>query len=225
MLACKEVRLGLADTGIIIDELLIASIAKPPTPQITENMIIPYTPKTSVLNEIKLRRACGKIEINFTNLDTENPHAVYYQIFIDNHLVINRSSGFGINADSQLTRTELIFQVDPADENLQIDFYYWADEAGRIQLDYHRVRCGFGSELAAAAALKIEKEGQQAIYAEFATTHSGGTYIYYLKAFNSGIVLQSNISNLSISGLLPYSELFFTPQENEIVYITGITLV
>jgi len=223
MLNFKEAKLGLADTNVVADNLLISAIAKPPTPQITENMEIPYTPKTSIINEIKIKRACGKIEFNFTNTDIVNPHTIYYQIYVDNHLVIDRSTGFVISADSQLAKTELIFQVDPADEDLQVDFYFWADEADKIQLEDHRIRCGFGSELAAAAAIKIEKEGYQAIYAEFAST--GASYTYYLKAFNSGITLDTGNDPLSIEGLLPYSEFYFTPLENEIVYLTGITLV
>uniref|UniRef100_A0A7C6EBJ1 Uncharacterized protein n=1 Tax=candidate division WOR-3 bacterium TaxID=2052148 RepID=A0A7C6EBJ1_UNCW3 len=223
MLSVKEAKFGLADTGIITDNLLISAITKPPVPQITQNMAIPYTPKISVTNEIKIKRACGKIELDFINTDVNSSHIIYYQIYVDHQLLIDRSAGFEIPADSQFTKTELIFQNDPPDENLQIDFYFWADEANQIQLNGHRVRCGFGSELAAAAAIKIEKEGYQAIYAEFAST--GASYTYYLKAFNSGITLDTGNDPLSIEGLLPYSEFYFTPLENEIVYLTGISLI
>jgi hypothetical protein len=225
MLAFKEAKLGLADTDTVIDNLLISAIAKPPTPQIIENMGIPYTPKTSICNEVKCKRAVGKVELNFTNNDVSDPHTVYYQIYVDNQLVIDRSTGFEILAGSQLAKIELVYQIDPADKDLELDFYFWADEAGQIQLDNHRARCGFGSETAATACIKIEKESLQAIYAEFATTHGGGTYTFTLKAFHSGVSLKTGSTNLSMSDLLPYSEFYLTPQVNEIVYLTGISLV
>jgi hypothetical protein len=225
MLKCKEVKLGLADTGVITDNLTITATAKPPTAQITENLSIPYTPKQSICDEIKFSRITGQVKLNFTNLDAQTAHTIYYQIYIDNALVIDRSTGFSIGAGSTLAKTELVYQVDPADAEIEADIYFWVDTASQIKLDDHRIRSGFGSESVAAAAIKIEKESMQAIYAEFATTHTGGTYTYNLKAYYSGITLKTGSTNLSISDLLPYTELYFTPQANEIVYLTSISLV
>jgi hypothetical protein len=225
MLACKEALLGLADTGVITDTLTITATAKPPTAQVIENLSIPYTPKQSVCDEIKFNRITGQVKLNFTNLDAQTAHTIYYQVYVDNALVIDRSTGFSISSGSTLAKTELIYQVNPADAAIAVSIFFWVDTASQIVLNDHRIRAGFGSESASAAVIKIEKESMQAVYAEFATTHSGGTYAFALKAFASGVTLVTGAGALSKSDLLPYTELYLTPQTNEIVYLTAISLV
>jgi len=117
-LAFKEAKLGLADTGIQSDNLLIRETTKPGSPQITENQSIPYEIKSSTCNECKVKRIAGQVDLNFTNLDGVNPHTINYQIYVDGQLVVDRSSGFEIGAGSTLAKTELIYQGDPADEDI-----------------------------------------------------------------------------------------------------------
>lgn len=223
-LAFKEALLGLADTTVQSDNLTITDTAKPGSPQITENQSIPYTPKSSTCNECKVKRIAGQVDLNFTNLDGVNPHTIYYQIYVDGQLVVDRSSsGFVIGAGSTLAKTELIYQVDPADKDVTTTMYFWADEASKIRLDDHRVRCGIGAEQN-TYAIEIEKEFQQALYVEFGTT--GTAYTAKLKAKNSGVELKSVTDQaLSICTMLPYSQLYLEPQTDKFIYLTGISLV
>ncbi|MGB3341315.1 MAG: hypothetical protein WBB37_07535 [bacterium] len=222
-LAFKEAKLGLADTGVEADALTITDISKPGSPQITENQSIPYEIKTSICNECKVKRVAGQVDLNFTNLDGVDPHTIYYQIYADGELIVDRSTGFSIGAGSTLAKTELIYQVDPADEDVTTQIYLWADEASQIRLDDHRVRCGIGVEQE-TKAVEIEKDYQQAVYAEFATT--GASYDYKLKAKYSGVVIKEGTDTaLSICTMFPYTELHLVPQADKFVYITGISLV
>jgi len=225
MLVCKEAKLGKADTGVVDDDLAIVETGKPATAQVTENLSIPFEIKTSICNEIKLKRIAGQVKLNFTNLDAQAAHTIYYQIYLDNVLVIDRSTGFEITAGSTLAKTELVYQNDPTDEDVEVDIYFWVDVTEQIQLEDHKIVCGFGSETVASPAIKIEKEAMQAVYAEIATTHSGGTYAFALKSFYSGISLATGAGALAKEALLPYTELYLTPQTNEIVYLTGISLI
>lgn len=222
-LAFKEAKLGLADTGVQSDNLTITDTSKPGSPQITENQSIPYEIKTSICNECKVKRIAGQVDLNFTNLDGAFGHNLYYQIYVDGQLVVDRSGGFMIDPGATLAKTELIYQVDPPDEDVTTQMYFWADVADLIRLDDHRVRCGIGVELE-TKAVEIEKDYQQAVYAEFATT--GTSYDYKLKAKYSGVILkQSTDESLSICTMLPYTELHLVPQADKFVYITGISLV
>lgn len=222
-LAFREAKLGLADTGVKSDNLTITDTSKPGSPQITENQSIPYEIKTSTCNECKVKRIAGQVDLNFTNLDGLSDHTIYYQIYVDGQLVVDRSSGFSIGAGSTLAKTELIYQIDPADKDVTTQIYLWADEAGHIRLDDHRVRCGIGVEQE-TKAVEIEKDYQQAVYAEFATT--GTSYTYKLKAKYSGVIpKQGTDESLSICTMLPYTELHLVPQTDKFVYITGISLV
>lgn len=221
-LAFKEAKLGLADTGVEIDNLIISDTTKPASPQITENQSIPYEPKTSTCNECKVKRIAGQVDLNFTNLDGANPQTIYYQIYVDGALVIDRSSGFEIGAGNTLAKTELIYQVDPADEDVTTQIYLWVSTADQIRLDDHRVRCGIGAEQS-TKAIEIEKDYQQGIYAEFGTT--GASYTYKLKAKHSGVLLSEGSAALSTSTMLPYTELHLEPQTDKFAYVTGISLV
>lgn len=221
-LAFKEAKLGLADSGVVADALLITPIAKPPSPQTTYNAVIPYEPKTSTCNEVKVKRAAGQVDLNFTNTDGVNPHTIKYQIYVDGQLVVDRQTGFEIAAGSTLAKTELIYQVDPADATLSVQIYYWADTADKIRLDDHRIRAGIGAELE-AKCVEIEKEYAQAVYAEFQST--GDAYTYKLKATYSGALLKTGSAELAVSQMLPYSELHLVPQADRFAYVTAISLV
>jgi len=223
MLQFKEAKLGLADTGVQTDNLTIADTSKPGSPQITENQSIPYEIKTSTCNECKVKRIAGQVDLNFTNLDGGNPQTIYYQIYVDGQLVVDRSSGFSIGAGSTLAKTELIYQVDPTDEAVSTQIYLWVSTTNQIRLDDHRVRCGIGAEQN-TYAIEIEKDYQQAVYAEFATTDAA--YTYKLKAKYSGVELKTGTDvALSICTMLPYLQLYLEPQTDKFIYLTGISLV
>lgn len=222
-LAFKEAKLGLADSGVVSDNLTISDISKPASPQITQNMEIPYEPKASICNECKVKRIAGQIDLNFTNLDGVNPQTIYYEIYADGQIVVDNSSGTEIGAGSTLVATHLIYQTDPADENVTVTMFFWVSTADQIRLDDHQVRCGIGAELE-TTAVEIEKDYQQAIYAEFGTT--GTSYEFKLKAKYSGVILKNGTDvALSICDMLPYSELHLKPQTDKFIYITGISLV
>lgn len=223
MLQFKEAKLGLADTGVQTDNLTIADTSKPGSPQITENQSIPYEIKTSTCNECKVKRIAGQVDLNFTNLDGSNPQTIYYQIYVDGQLIVDRTSGFSISAGSTLAKTELIYQVDPTDEDVSTQIYFWVSTTNQIRLDDHRVRCGIGAEQN-TYAVEIEKDYQQAVYAEFATT--GTAYTFNLKAKSSGVELKTDTdAALSICTMLPYTQLYLEPQTDKFIYLTGISLV
>lgn len=223
MLQFKEAKLGLADTGVQTDNLTIADTSKPGSPQITENQSIPYEIKTSTCNECKVKRIAGQVDLNFTNLDGGNPQTIYYQIYVDGQLIVDRSSGFSIGAGSTLAKTELIYQVDPTDEDVSTQIYFWVSTTNQIRLDDHRARCGIGAEQN-TYAIEIEKDYQQAVFAEFATT--GTAYTFNLKAKSSGVELETGTDvALSICTMLPYTQLYLEPQTDKFIYLTGISLV
>lgn len=224
-LAFKEAKLGLADSGVVVDNVLIIYTSKPATPQVTYNAQIPYEAKTSICNEIKVKRAAGQVDLNFENLDLSNPHTIYYQIYVDGTLVVDRSVGFEIGAGSTLAKTELIYQIDPPDQNLNVQIYLWADTNDDIELDDHQVRAGIGAEQN-VAVLEIEKEYAQGIIANFGST--GTTWTWSLQTKYSGVTYEfgDQTTNLEIvSQLLPYSKLFLVPVANKFAYIAGISLV
>jgi len=223
-LAFKEAKLGLADSGSVIDNLSIDYTSKPPTPQITYNAQIPYEVKTSTCNEIKVKRAAGLVDLNFTNNDAVNPHTIKYQIFVDGSLVVDRSTGFEIDAGSTLAKHEVIYQVDPTDQNLNVQVYLWADEIEKIDLDDHQIQAGIGAEQN-TKCLEIQKDYAQGLYAEFHPIVAGNS-IYRLKAKYSGATIMTGDGNsFSLSQIIPYTELYFEPAANDVIYLTGISLV
>jgi hypothetical protein len=92
-LAFKEAILGLADSGVIPDALVITDITKPTNAQVAYTANIPYTPKTSTCNEIKVKRAAGLVDLNFTNLDAVDPHTIKYEIWVEGRADLPGGSG------------------------------------------------------------------------------------------------------------------------------------
>lgn len=224
-LAFKEAKLGMADSGVVVDNTLIIYTSKPATPQITYNAQIPYEAKTSICNEIKVKRAAGQVDLNFTNLDVVNPHTIYYQIYVDGTLVVDRSVGFEIGAGSTLAKTELIYQIDPPDQNLNVQVSLWADTNDDIELDDHQVRAGIGAEQN-AVVLEIEREYAQGMIANFGST--GITWTWSLQTKYSGVTFEegNQTANLEIvSQMLPYSKLYLVPLADKFAYVAGISLV
>jgi hypothetical protein len=124
-----------------------------------------------------------------------------------------------------LAKTELIYQIDPPDQNLNVQIYLWADTNDDIELDDHQVRAGIGAEQN-VAVLEIEKEYAQGIIANFGST--GTTWTWSLQTKYSGVTYEfgDQTTNLEIvSQLLPYSKLFLVPVANKFAYIAGISLV
>lgn len=222
-LAFKEAQLGLADSGSVPDALVITDTTKPTNPQIAYAANIPYTPKTSTCNEIKVKRAAGMVDLNFTNLDAVNPHTIKYEIWVDGLKVIDRSSGFEILQGGTLAKSELIYQVDPADAVLNVSVYLWADAASQIRLDDHRVRAGIGSEQE-IKCLEIQKEYLQGLYVQGAVVGAGFAEVN-LYAHYSGLYITGGSVSILISQMLPYTDLVLKPQAGDFNYLLGISLV
>ncbi len=222
-LAFKEAQLGLADSGSVPDALVITDTTKPTNPQIAYAANIPYTPKTSTCNEIKVKRAAGMVDLNFTNLDAVNPHTIKYEIWVDGLKVVDRSSGFEILQGGTLAKSELIYQVDPADAVLNVSVYLWADAASQIRLDDHRVRAGIGSEQE-IKCLEIQKEYMQGLYLKCSVV-GGGFAEYILNAHYSGAKITGASSELAISQMMPYTDLILKPSADAFVYLDAISLV
>jgi len=222
-LAFKEAILGLADSGSVADALVITDITKPTNAQIVYAANIPYTPKTSTCNEIKVKRAAGKVDLNFTNLDAVDPHTIKYEIWVDGVKVIDRSTGFEILQGGTLAKSELIYQVDPADAVLNVAVYLWADEASQIRLDDHRVYAGIGSEQE-IKCLEIEKEYMQGLYMH-CTVVGMGAADYIIYAHYSGAKITNAATQLAISQMLPYTDVVLKPSAGEFIYLDGISLV
>jgi hypothetical protein len=222
-LAFKEAKLGLADSGTVADALVITDITKPTNAQVAYAANIPYTPKTSTCNEIKVKRAAGMVDLNFTNLDAVDPHTIKYEIWVDGVKVIDRSTGFEILQGGTLAKSELIYQVDPADAVLNVAIYLWADEASQVRLDDHRVRAGIGSEQE-IKCLEIEKEYMQGLYLH-CTVVGMGSAAYLLNAHYSGVKIAGANTELAISQMLPYTDLVLNPSSGDFIYLDGISLV
>lgn len=222
-LAFKEAKLGLADSGSVPDALVITDITKPTNPQVAYTAQVPYTPKTSTCNEIKVKRMAGNTEMNFTNLDAVNPHTIKYEIWVDGVKVIDRSSGFEILQGGTLAKTELLYQVDPADANWSVQIYLWADAASQIRLDDHRIRAGIGSEQE-IKCLDIEKEYMQGLYMK-CTVVGGGLAEYILYARYSGVKISGASSEMALSQMMPYTEMVLKPDAGSFIYLDGISLV
>lgn len=230
----NEVDLSPYSTGSVTDNLSIADTAKPATPQISVSHSFPASDSNNVTlygtsAVIQIKKFAGRVEMHFTNTDSASSHTIYYQIYLDGTLVVDNSAGTSIGMSGTLDAVETIKQSNPADGDLTVDIYLWADTANVITLDYHQVDLYVGTELTSEdEVIDINRDGVETIAVSFDGTDFGGTktdYTWALRSQASNVKLNYLTNgDLYSSDLMPKTKVnLYGSISGEYAYVTGVS--
>ena len=224
----NEVKLDPWSTGDVADSLLIANTAKGTTPDVSASYSFPAQDSAGTTlygtgAVIQIKKFAGRVILNFSNSDTAAAHTAYYEVDLDG---VAYTGSVSVPASGTASATIDIEQTDPADGDLTIDIYVWADTANVVTLTSHNIFVGVGTySTAEDEVIAINREGIQVIATSFDILDATYNYTWVIRSQTSGVRLNYLTNDdLYASDILPKTQINMYVS-GSYGYVTGITSI